>query len=387
MRSEFHCALAGCALLICSFSPCIANDLDAPGIIDVAHLDQLKAATPITTNDGWRLQVGLGEGGPQGGPWRLLYCLAKRIADTKEAPVERHENAETLGPVFFRVTQRAIPRQLTSRISSLAGRLPSEALYCQAIHIAWPGVYHIDLFAADGTLLARRLLNVEAPVACYWQPFAEMRRGGGLSSPLYITRNSAVAATVSFSELGPVWQRRPNFQTARRNAPIPLPGRLPADPFWTRSPPRSIPDKQEDLPRPLRLSLQDSTIIIASPVKLINWPDLHLLARWWVNDRPVIPVRSDVIKQISLGRVVTYSKRMRIVFRLPATLGDLKPGDTVGLQILFSPAIFKQLPKSRRSDALEFLATYTDEESVAVPLLSNRIEVKVTRELLSQRVR
>jgi hypothetical protein len=132
--------------------------------------------------------------------------------------------------------------------------------------------------------------------------------------------------------------------------------------------------------------MQDTMIVVDSPVKLINWPDMHLLARWWINDRAVIPTRSDEVKQISLGRLMTYSKRLPIAFRLPASLGELKPSDKVSLQVLYSPDMIRQLPESRFLESLEYLVASPDDKSATVPLLSNRLEVEVTEELLSQRV-
>jgi hypothetical protein len=102
-----------------------------------------------------------------------------------------------------------------------------------------------------------------------------------------------------------------------------------------------------------------------------------MLARWWVNGRPVIPERTDEMEAISIGRRVRYEKLVKVAFGLPYNVQSVKPGDVVGVQVLYSPSFLQTLPKSRGRDQLHDALWAGDPDVAAVPLLSNRIEFVV----------
>jgi hypothetical protein len=88
---------------------------------------------------------------------------------------------------------------------------------------------------------------------------------------------------------------------------------------------------------------------------------------------------------ISIGREVTYAKEMRVAAGWPDHLGELKAGDKVGLQVLYSPAMARQIPpKNMFARALGALGRQ-EPGAAPVPLLSNRIEFTVTDDLLRAR--
>lgn len=133
----------------------------------------------------------------------------------------------------------------------------------------------------------------------------------------------------------------------------------------------------------LDVAIEDGTLTVRSEMPMITWPDLHLLARWWVNGRPVRPARPESVRSISLGRLVSTGTEMRVDFRLPKTLGPLKVGDTVGLQLLYSPGMIAQLPTF---PCPETLASSSPTSTARVPLLSRRLDVRVTEPMLASRL-
>ncbi len=84
----------------------------------------------------------------------------------------------------------------------------------------------------------------------------------------------------------------------------------------------------------------------------------------------------------SIGRQVSFTKKMQIRFGLPDTLGKLEVGDKIGLQVLYSPAMIEQVPISPISLALLRAASPHGANVAAVPMTSNRIEFAVAKAML-----
>ena len=70
---------------------------------------------------------------------------------------------------------------------------------------------------------------------------------------------------------------------------------------------------------------------------------------------------------------------------LPENLGPLKAGDRVGVQVLYSPAFVKTLPKSRAVESLRLASRADRSVRATAPLLSNRIEFEVTERMAKNR--
>jgi hypothetical protein len=104
-----------------------------------------------------------------------------------------------------------------------------------------------------------------------------------------------------------------------------------------------------------------------------------------VDGEPVIPARTDRIEAISIGRAVTYTQLVEVGFGLPESLGPLEAGDRVGLQVLYSPAFVKTLPKNRAEEGLRLASLADRSVRATVPLLSNRIEFEVTERMVKDK--
>jgi len=345
-------------------------------IAAVTEFDQLRNQTPIQLENGWELRFGLGAGGTEAGPWQLLYCLAS-CTNQDDSPTLAYKGellGERLGPVFYRVLMdRETPLAVCGQTMFADEDVPPEGLYCGMVLTAWQGKYHVEVLSQDDRVIASRTIDVAKPRALYWQEFAR-QKGTILQSP--------VAARPEFVGTWPLWENGGRISSQLRQR-CPLPGKVPTPTAWVDHVGRKARAiRVGERICPLKLSLKDGHFVIQSPVKLVDWPDYYLLARWWVNGQPVLPRRPEEISMRSIGRQVSFTTEMQIQFGLPDTLGKLKVGDTISLQVLYSPAMIEQVPTSRISLALLRAASPHDANVAAMPMTSNRIEFAVTKAML-----
>jgi len=361
---------------------------ETPEIQDVRTVADLAGQQPISTGDGWEVRLGMGDAGEDAGPWRLIYCLSKRTDDARELDGEISTGGgdEFLGPVRYSVRQHNELREVLKEIEIVLRIPESGALYCDRILTAWKGRYSVFVYAYDGKLLTERDFEIETPTTCYWQQFARSEPLGADSEVDAVLRENPFAAVPSFNQLLPIWQpdKRLSLKTA---AMLPLPGEIPMDYAWLEKLPGGHLSgrKKEFAKHALKLSLKEGVFSLESIVPITQWPDKQLLARWWVNGRPVAPKTSEEYELKELRQEEASVKRIEIALGVPQSVGELKVGDKVGLQILYSPAPVKLLRRSRREELLEHLAVEFEHKNPAVPMLSNKITFEVTSKLMESR--
>ena len=102
-------------------APAARPTTTAPGVPEIAEvqtMEDLEAVAPIRLERGVEVRLGLNDGGEDAGPWRLLYCLKKRVAldtpgDVAAVPtVPLTADALPLGPVMFTVTAEMLKEVL-----------------------------------------------------------------------------------------------------------------------------------------------------------------------------------------------------------------------------------------------------------------------------------
>jgi hypothetical protein len=378
-------------LVLASGAWAAAEELAPPGedvakvveIPRVQTLPDLKAQPPIVLADGWRVRVGIGEPGAEAGPWTLVYCYAEHEGNENQRVVAYRGplRGEFLGPVLVDVTMGTL-EVAPPLVEIMQGpALPRRALYCRLVPVPWKGEYRVSIRSRAGGELARTVFKVEEPQPCWWLQFGRLN---GVRAD-YTVEPSPTAAVPALDGWTPVWVEPEAETDSKVPEDVPLPGRVPTDPQWGfYVQPKLESLKEGEVLYGLSLALEEAAIVVRSEVPMITWPDLQLVARWWVNGRPVLPVRSDDVRMIQLGRAVTIGKEMRLDFGLPKTLGSLKAGDTVGLQVLYSPAIIEQLPKTW-GGAARMAAVSLETHTARFPLLSNRLEFMVTESMLESR--
>jgi len=350
---------------------------------DVRTLADLTQCKELKVDDTpWRVRIGLGDGGDEAGPWKLVYCLASYAADGDATLSHEGQTPDLmLGPVFVEVlgdddTKLGQPRGMSAMQRTLPGR---KCLFAAVVPTAWEGTYRLRIRSPSGQLLAERRLKVTDPPPCYWAEFAiKQDRDAARGEPAWAVSFDPAAARPACGNVQPlfVFDHRKFACDFER---LELPGTIPLPHQWS-----SIfgiqwgPVKLGEAPPPLlRLSQAAGVLTIDSDVKIVTWADLHLLARWWVNGEPVLPPRPDGVSMIGLARRVAYGNRMRVSLALPDMLGEVKAGDRVALQVLYVPGGSVQLPRNRMSGEMALGLSAPAGPAASVPLLSNRLELDI----------
>ncbi|MCY2930821.1 MAG: hypothetical protein NTV86_15255 [Planctomycetota bacterium] len=330
----------------------------------VRSLKELEALAEVDVGGGWRVRLAWASGGAEAGPWVLAYCQARYVGEG--APSVSFAGpwlGTALGPVFARLTRTDVATlRGREKISFQRSPLPKEAVYCCLVPLAWQGRYRLDIVTARGQMLAVAGFGVDRPQACLWQEFGwRDRRESAYSGPAW-----PLAAAPSYDGLRPVWPLEgPRAQLPE--GPPSLPGQLPSE--FTRPLPTSR--RAGEAIEGLSLALADGQFVVKSAASMRTWPDLYLLARWWVNGKPIAAPLADGMS-INISRAVTTGAEMKVPFHLPATLGQLKAGDKVEVQVMYSPGMVELLQRHGPDGGLG-RAIAPDVPTSASPLLSNRL--------------
>jgi len=352
-------------------------------IADVKTLEDLQNVETIHVNKRWAVRLGLSDGGKDAGPWKLLYCLADFPSVKNTDPALPPPAAEvfgvmgSLGPVMFTVDD---PQVFQKSLQPAAGEVMTEngLVFCAAIPTAWKGAYRIRVWTWDKRLLAERVISVDEPAPNYWQDLV----GSELYPP---TIRPGPYALVGPSAAYPSYEREVIWNLPRGEAqPLKgqataLPGQIPAGNgmYLEKTLGREIP-KKADRPNPLRLSIAAGHLHIDAPVEMENPSGHHLLARWWVNGKPVPPNPPQNENYLASGSR-SPAKSFLFPLTLPGHLGA-KAGDKVTLQVLYCPLGFEYLrPERFRSSERPGQSLGT---SWRLPLLSEPLEFVATSAML-----
>jgi len=385
---------------------------DVPGIELVSTVRELRTVRPIAIKD-YEIRVGLGDGGKDSEPWKLLYCLAtpvKRPAAIR--PRERgrrtfRQMPEDLGPVKFTVDDPASGGRgdrLEVLVEQLREAVNGVPIYCEAVHTPWGGSYRVRLWSESGRLLAQRIVRVNRPRGCYWQGFAKrMRiRGAGRAdiSAEIDTHPRRRFPTYGGQDILWVFKKDWKVALARHKVKgpsrgIPLPGRLPVDEFYKRQ--MRPPNTDSKTPfEPLKTSLgKNGKIEVVLKRRLTNKRlDEVLLARWWVNGRAVKPPSADfeLEKEKMQDMLEAIRKEADPTTNIHMNLTSLpqhikaKAGDLISLQLMYCPGGSEKLSVTRGAghrDRLKMLReTWASIRGANVPVLSNRLEFKLTNKMV-----
>lgn len=353
----------------------------AEPLAKVYTLEQLQKQPPLSLPGGGVVRLGYCDGGADSGPWALVYCLCS--GDARHLAI----TSNSLGPVQLEAKwgdQLRMEQDAKMKVPANAGKEPY--LYCGAVLLHRKGTCHIAIQTLEHKVLAETDIKVEQPRACYWYSFAQFSRQG--DEQLIITRKTPFAAYPCYDGTLPVMslgetklmspERLPSITT---NC---LPGAIPLKEEWMGYYTREMRKEPAD---PLQLMLKDNQFITeARSLKMLDWPDTQLLARWWVNGKAIVPPIAEVQEAEDMARQLTIGKQMQVTFGLPDTLGELKVGDKVALQVLYVPDGYEALPKSAiQQEAMKARRFRDNEDTIPVPMLSNRLEFTLTAAMLAGR--
>jgi hypothetical protein len=86
----------------------------------------------------------------------------------------------------------------------------------------------------------------------------------------------------------------------------------------------------------LIIKIDGGDVIIQSEKALhAKHPQFYFLARWWVNDKPFVPQQTDTFWESVRRGIIVYEKELRMPLSFEPGLIGAKPGDKIGLQILY----------------------------------------------------
>jgi hypothetical protein len=419
LRFEFLAVLAALAVVFLGCTPPPQGRTDAPPAVPaepvasaaaplsvkpatgveipyVRSLADLKTRTLIPVDGDWQVALGWGDAGPAGGPWRLLYCWAEYTGQEARPSLPQGVTLldQELGPVQVTVAPSATYRmeRLMKRLRmETQGFTPRRGLYAAVVPVAWEGEYHISILGSNGTRVGQAVWKIEKPEPCGWHIMASGKEGGAPGEPDSTVAPDGWAVVPKLQPLLPIWQPTPETEAKALQATMrSLPGQVPSPLFWLGEAAGPAWEKAEadaagvKQTAGLKLTLEGRDLVIRSEVDIEMDAHVNLAVRWWVGDRPVPARRSEVPVLNEARRMTEAGTERKVRFRVPISVGEVKAGDRVGLQVMHSPAGFSAIQKER-DHAQMMEAEKRLSRLPNVLLLSNRLELKVEPWMLRDR--
>jgi hypothetical protein len=281
---------------------------DTPARIPVVKTwKQLQSLPPIDVGGGVKVRLGLEAAKAPRWSGVLLYCLTEGYL-----PPEGGEGKVPLGPVYVTISLGDV--EFAEGSGQWGNRVQDwqkgSYLYVRAIPVDRVGAYRVRVTHPKGRTLAEATLEGTANHFHPWTPWFRYGVGNDVSGP------DVGIALPCWDDLGPV--------------AFVGPGKVKAGDLPTLLPARPKPG--------FRITVEGDDLLIRSEEPFTaSRPDYHLLARWWINDKPFMPEQvAEYTARVGYGRVF-QEKELRVPLRFDPRRLRAKAGDKVGLQILYCP--------------------------------------------------
>ncbi len=373
----------------------------APEIPLIGDLGTLRQKSAIKLRRDWQARVGLGSSGQQGGPWMVLYCLASYAGDARR-PTQLHQaevrRGEPLGPLSYSIQRIDPPHRRLVQPPPLREHFslqeahkhpPTQRLYAAVIPLTHKGRWLVRVYGPKGEVVARRVLTVRAPLSTPWAPLLE---NTGRKAPIKQLRKEGTPQPVArdvHAVLPRLQGRTPLWAASGKGEPSKrgrfLPGTLPPVGGWARllnlqAGKRKVGQAE---PPPLTLKADKGVLLVESRDVPIADGRKHLLARWWINDKPLYPPILDVTRGIRESGLVAARgmRELKIACQWPDFVKPVRPGDRIGVQLLYCPD-GSDLVTGPDTCGKAALALHLRDRH---PLLSNRADFRVTAEMVRNR--
>jgi len=387
--------IIACVPGILALVPRIAS---AGEIADVHSLAQLKAVEPIHMASGWDIRLGISDGGAEAGPWDLIYCLVD-WNDGDRPIVEYAPN--DFGPVHVQVAFDSPSLSEANRAErDMASMTSAHRLYINAFPVAWKCTCYVHAYLNDRTPVAQKKIDISSVKPCYWATVATYKNvgdPGDVTKPVAQFVHDSYAAMPGFPSMLPAVldPAEDSADNAKRPAGNYLPGAVPVNEHWI-----SFGGKPSQATRPIdatRPSYPVSVQIEGGVFRIARVDGQafgsnprNLLARWWLNDKPVEAPRAT--HQLFMEQATQMlgmwqnGTALSIEEGIPAWLGAVKAGDVVGVQFLCSaanPSLICENATSQFGMMQQLEAVWNQDRQAQIPLLSNKITFAVTPQLLA----
>lgn len=313
----------------------VAEAAEPRPIPDVDTIAQLQAVDPIRTPDGWEIRAGLRDESAHAPVLRVLY-LAKFVG-----PGERPSRTSPRGPVVVEVRWENVSATLEQFAELYIGTQPlQDGLYVRSFTCPSRGGGTFQIQMTDGTILASRHIDPRPAELSPWMPLAELQvRDEGTRAAIR-NRNIAMICPAESGTCAMV---------------VPSSGAL-------------------GFQQAITIALEGDRLSVSAP-KDSPFPDgTALLARWWVDGKPVTPEQQMAAIGMRYTARATTTPGATLEAFVPREV--IKPGDHVALQVLSSSEGYE------RYGLREFSPRCAGEKPIPTPMLSNRIEFVVTEAMM-----
>lgn len=291
-----------------------AGEDNLPLVPATATWGELRAAPAYALPGGGSVRIGVESASAEADGGVLVYALT--VDWDGSAWEGRAIPGGALGPLMLRPGGGTIQALVEE---SAADPPPAEALYLVLLAAGAP---QATIHSSDGTPLAA--VRVET-VPAQGPSWTVLRPGGSVAALAPDDGGSAAHAFLRPAPTGRALPARDGLRPVADGAAHADGDPLPrADPRLDERARLSVVAVGAD---GVRLSLEaDEPFIVARA-------DWHLLARWWVGGRPVVP---PPLKQFQdMNGIMSLGQRLSIDLALPPGLYGAQPGDEVELQLLW----------------------------------------------------
>jgi len=325
----------------------IVTPADIASVDDISEMESLES---LDAGHRWRVQLALVNGDSLT-PLKLLYCRAEWTDENrppKPVPFGRYI-AQHLGPVIWTLSKEGFresgpePNSRPAPPMSLRG---DGCVYVATLPLSGFKQTYVQVYSAfDGRELARHCISPAESSFWTWGRFMAHQKGKSLG-----------VAT--------------DFKAAR-------PGMPAFRPIHTL--PEKTP-KEKDIS--INLSLKDGFFVLKVDKRILPTQGSRLLARWWLNDRLVLPQASEDLTFPENADTEGLANLLRLPAAPPTVSLKAKPGDKISLQVMLSP---DRLGSPSITNMFEqSIACLTGDDLPPIPVLSNRISFKADSEMLTQ---
>jgi hypothetical protein len=281
---------------------------DEPASIKVVKTwKDLHDVPPIHLGGGVKVRLGLEAATVPQWSRALLYCLTDGYTPSSS------RSGPTIGPVFatFHFVNEKETKNEGKWGSAKDKVWPQGSyLFAGALPVDCVGSYDIKVTDRHGKMIARGTLEGTKEVFHPWMPWFYLREVEELARQ---TPAKGIALP-RVDEMGPIAFLRPGKMIS---------GNLPT----------LLPTKQT--PKLTIRKRRDNVIIQSEKELHAKHPQFHFLARWWVNDNPFVPQQTNSFWESMRRGILVYEKELSMPLSFDPALIGAKPGDKVGLQILY----------------------------------------------------
>jgi hypothetical protein len=335
---------------------------EPPAIPVVKTLDDLRKAPPVALARGQELRIGVTEGAESFGG-RLLYCL---LGESRPDASDPGGDPEAwLGPLMVRIIEGRDGNEVTGALPEAPPPRGGESFCCTLVPTPAIGTYHVELVEAKGKdrpaerVVMRSTIEVKDATPCYWHRFAVAADGDGDRLVMMPQPTAARPRFAGATEFG--W-------------PADSKGELALDGL----------DREQPLELSVDLSVAEPQVHVKASSQILDSAKDHLLARWWVNGKPIAASSPEAKAAKPQGWRMSFTKELSMPLVLPKSLGALKEGDKVSVQLLYCPAGIKPCyagkpPASKQQQFIPRIISHP----ASLPRASNVVEIVVTKELSS----